>query len=188
MKQCTKCKCSLPLSAFAKNSRAKDGLQYHCRTCKLEYQRNNPRRVEVTAKYRNANKAICNQRTMESVRKNREYYNSKARDRVAAHKEHVLALRRSWYAKNSAADIERVRRRAGRIKGANLSLAEQAEVNGLYRFCSIFSGYEVDHIVPLNGKLVSGLHVPRNLQVLPVFENRSKGNKFFDDESTVLKE
>lgn len=37
--------------------------------------------------------------------------------------------------------------------------------------------HEVDHIIPLQGKLVSGLHVHDNLQVITRTKNRSKKNK-----------
>ena len=38
--------------------------------------------------------------------------------------------------------------------------------------------WHVDHIIPLQGKLVSGLHVPTNVRVIPGFENVQKANRY----------
>lgn len=40
--------------------------------------------------------------------------------------------------------------------------------------------YEVDHIIPLNNEMVSGLHHWNNLQILTEEQNRSKSNKIID--------
>lgn len=53
--------------------------------------------------------------------------------------------------------------------------SEREAIKAFYEACP--EGYEVDHIIPLQGETVSGLHVLGNLQYLPMLENRSKGNK-----------
>jgi hypothetical protein len=41
--------------------------------------------------------------------------------------------------------------------------------------------HEVDHMLPIKGRKVSGLHVHFNLQVIPAMDNRKKFNKFAED-------
>jgi hypothetical protein len=178
-KFCRNCKTDKPVSDFHKDKRAATGYQVYCKTCKANMQRNSSTRKAVVDKYRAANKEICNARSVATQKKYREKYNKKMADWVARNHEHVLERRKKNYAANSSREIERVRRRQGRIKGqVQLTAGHQAEIDGMYMFCQIFKSYEVDHEIPLNGRNVSGLHVPNNLQVLLKRENRSKGNRF----------
>jgi len=63
-----------------------------------------------------------------------------------------------------------------------LNKSELFEIQCIYKYCSALRSigleYEVDHIVPLQGDSVSGLHVPWNMQILTSFENGTKGNRF----------
>ena len=54
-------------------------------------------------------------------------------------------------------------------------------VQKIYEECPV--GYHVDHIIPLQGDLVSGLHIHNNLQYLTAEENIKKSNKFMVDGS-----
>jgi len=52
---------------------------------------------------------------------------------------------------------------------------EREQIKQFYANCP--PQHEVDHIVPLRGHLVSGLHTISNLQYITKSENRRKGNR-----------
>jgi 5-methylcytosine-specific restriction endonuclease McrA len=181
MKTCKRCGRDKPPAAFSPRADAKDGLAYWCTPCKTEATKAGPRRKQVVQGYRMRNIDACAVRVAASVAKDPARYAAKARESAARrhreNPEHVRALKRRTYANNREAEIARVRRRQGRIRAVMpwVTQAHSAEMQGVYRFCSLFPAFEVDHIVPLNGKQVSGLHVPENLQALTVRANRQKG-------------
>ena len=64
-----------------------------------------------------------------------------------------------------------------------LTAKHKKEIRAIYLHaadCRVTTGeeYHVDHIIPLKGDVVCGLHVPWNLQVLPADVNISKSNKW----------
>ena len=76
------------------------------------------------------------------------------------------------------------KKRWKRLQQANVATeAGQKEMKRLYLIAQIMTlesneQYEVDHIIPLQHPLVSGLHVPNNLRITTAVENRQKGSHF----------
>jgi len=97
--------------------------------------------------------------------------------------------RKQYYESNKLSFIIRARSRRRNIRHQTpkwLTFEQRREIELVYehaRECSMLTGdqYAVDHIVPLKGKNVCGLHVPWNLQVLPSDINDSKGNKLIEE-------
>lgn len=95
------------------------------------------------------------------IEKNREYYNknkSKFRLYSSIYKLKKINASPKWLTKD-----------------------HKDQINLIYNKCRTLNKtsdiqYQVDHIIPIRGKLVSGLHVPWNLQILTSKENRSKSN------------
>ena len=81
---------------------------------------------------------------------------------------------------NASAATVRAKRRNRKPKWIKDVFVEEIKVwYKRAKMLNQFTGqkWEVDHIVPLNGKNVSGLHVPWNLQLLTKKQNRDKSNK-----------
>ena len=68
------------------------------------------------------------------------------------------------------------KRRSAKLK-ATPPWADLEEIKNVYLEAQYF-GMHVDHIIPLQGKNVCGLHVWDNLQLLSPIENIKKGNKY----------
>jgi hypothetical protein len=63
-----------------------------------------------------------------------------------------------------------------RLQAQTPAWADMDAIRQVYAQCP--KGFDVDHMIPLKGKLVSGLHVHTNLQILPMSVNRSKSNSY----------
>jgi 5-methylcytosine-specific restriction endonuclease McrA len=100
------------------------------------------------------------------------------------HPEKTLAAGRRAYARDpSKAAARYAKRRANKQKATPVWLSKDdiflmQEIYSLARLRTKTSEivWEVDHIVPLSNSKVCGLHVPWNLQVIPLVENRKKRN------------
>lgn len=159
MKQCRKCKKEKEISNFSKKASNKDGLQHWCKECSNVYFK--------SYYYKDAEK-----------------HRIRAQDYFIANKEKVNARHKNFKKNNRAyyTAIEN-KRRASKLKRTP-KWANLEKIKAYYAVCAFFNEvngyvkYHVDHIMPLQGKTVSGLHVENNLQVIPAKDNVTKGNRY----------
>lgn len=165
MKTCSTCKLTKSLDEFSKASREKDGRHYLCRVC-------NRAKVKAWQKTPSgAAKHAANSKRYQSAPK------TKAKHARAVNRwqqsERGKTKRRAIWAKYYTSKLHRT--------PPWLTESQLAEIEQFYELARELQWLsnkplEVDHIVPLQGKNVSGLHVPWNLQILPQNLNRHKSN------------
>jgi hypothetical protein len=164
MKHCYKCKTCKDVSLFGKNKSKLDGLATECKDCKRKQDR------EYAAKNREAAKE----------RASIWYYDNK-QYALTANKEYRSKWSKANRHKRNAVETKR---RALKLNATPkwLSKEQLQQIESVYWLARLEQEltdeqFHVDHIVPLKGKTVCGLHVPWNLQVLKASENLSKGNR-----------
>lgn len=187
-KECTKCNTNKLLKDFYKDKTKVDGYRYECKECtkskaKEHHHKNRDHQNRVSRQWRLNN--------LEHVsRQKKGYYQRNA--------EAILEQKRDYYRRNTEAIKKKVAKhaknnrdaynaRAAKYRATKLRAtppwADLDKIKEVYteaqRLTKLLGiEMQVDHIVPLKGKLVSGLHVHDNLQILTYVENGRKTNKF----------
>lgn len=152
----------------------------------------NPERIKaMRKKHYEANKEKIIAKKMAYHHSNREeilsnkkaYYkankeNEKARNKTwrEANREKAKAYNKAWSQSNKGLRTATAAKRHSAKLKRTPAWADLEAIKQFYIDCP--EGYEVDHIIPLQGKLVSGLHILENLQYLTRSENARKRNKF----------
>lgn len=152
-KICGRCNLDKPLSDFNKKKSGRLGVNWMCRNCqKLN-----------GSKYYQDNKQRISQYRENSGEKHRQ---------------------REWRKANQGVKNFHTAAYRAKLKQATpkwLNVDQLKEIKDLYKLArklSIATGisHHVDHIMPLNGENLSGLHVPWNLQILDFRDNIRKSN------------
>ncbi len=164
MKYCYACKETKDSIFFGRNKSKKDGLSTECRECK----RNSDRL------YAKLNKEKAKQNAKEWYNNNKEYA-----------LERMKQYNKKWRIENKDKNCSKSNKyRADKLKATPCWVDEEHKwlIDEVYHLAQVRNNFtkfswHVDHVVPLKGKDVCGLHVVENLQVIPSKENLQKGNK-----------
>jgi len=178
-KTCKKCGISKPFDQFTKVKNPakgdRNGLVSKCKPCRsAENNAYNQKRFSITQEN--------NKRWYEENGERAKY---RAKSWRESNKELHAANNKKWKTANktkNAANASRYKAAKNKATPSWLGAIELAQIQEFYDVAAcktVQTGvlHHVDHIIPLNGEIARGLHVPWNLQILTAFENISKKNK-----------
>jgi hypothetical protein len=146
-------------------------------------------RREINRRYRERNKEQLNANRRES------YKQSPTRKLVSkswelTNQDKVKSYKRRWKDENKhKLNFYSRLRRGVKIQAIPIWSDDEfeqlvmSEIYDLAKLRSELTGikWHVDHRVPLISEIVCGLHCSSNLQVIPAFDNLSKGNSYWED-------
>lgn len=194
MKVCSACAVEKPLTDFGKNSCKPDGLCAACKVCrnarrKRGYYKDPEKSIQKAIVWNKENRARCRETAKARYLKNHPQRRAEARARYQENKAQASASNAAYRKANPGiCRAIKAKRRAAKLQRTPRWLTPEdflriREIYESARALEIETGieYHVDHIYPLQGQKVSGLHVPGNLQILTAAENLAKHNRLLDE-------
>lgn len=181
IKKCNRCGIEKSTLDFYKRNNRKSGIQSYCKECqnkRFKIYSKNHNRKEYHKRYREDNKDLLKI-------KHKEY--------IINNKEKVSKWNKDWIKNNPDIRAEHYRRKFLKKKNSVpvwFSTKDKLYISWLYSVQRVVKRtsnlkLHIDHIVPLNGKTVCGLHYFNNLRLITEKENMSKYNKLLDEKEMV---
>lgn len=170
LKHCAKCEEVKQRFDFHRRVASPDGLAYKCIACV------------------NADSAAWRERNPGShqlwYNENREHKKAYWANWRAQNKQRMAVIYAKWAKANPHKVNALIAKRTAAKLQATPAWADQSAIERIYAEAARLTKetgerHEVDHIVPLQGRIVRGLHWEGNLQVLPKAENISKHNRYW---------
>lgn len=183
-KICSRCEKIKQVSDFHKQKTVKCGIRSQCKTCVNGNINKKQRKVYMAKRYQEKREEILAYSRSWQI-KNREKSNLRHALYNKMNLEKTTQYRATYRKKNAAKILAKnAKRHAQKINATPkwLTPDQLKEIESFYILAKEIQWLSeetlhVDHIIPLRGKDVSGLHVPWNLQILPSSENIKKGNR-----------
>jgi len=179
-KICTKCKVEKLLEEFNKQKPGKFARASRCKVCMAEYREANR---EQRRQYHEANRERIAERQRQYTEANRERIAEQKRRYYEENRERITEQKRQY----NEANPEKLAANNAKRKAVKIcrtpAWSDLEHIKLFYEARQSISEatgriFHVDHMIPLQGKTVSGLHVPSNLQIIPAEHNLRKKNRF----------
>lgn len=156
----------------------------HISESKKEYQKKNKEKIAIgKVVYAKKNKQTIAKYQKEYALINKESLVGYGKEYRRKNRDRRNRAGQEYYANNKAKFVASSRKRKATKKQRTPQWADVWRIQQYYILAAKLSEryeiqFHVDHVIPLQGKMVSGLHTHNNLQVITATENLAKNNKF----------
>jgi len=165
MKICSLCKLEKPFTNFSPDKRASSGVQSRCKTCF----------AQIAHEIRLKNPEAHRQAVKKSTQKNYKAKLERNNLYRANNPEKVYQWKKKDRTENKARILADCAKRRTLLAGeTSIEIQQLYVLRDFYQAMSLGERFHVDHIIPLSR---GGLHVYKNMRVIPAIDNLRKGNK-----------